>query len=120
MDGRFIVGKTSSASELAPVYDAVVVGSGYGGGVAASRLSRMGFKVAVLEQGRNWQPGDFPNTIKARLKATRISGRFLNLGDPTGLYRLSVGRGLTVLSANGLGGGSLINAGAACRPDLAG
>ncbi len=108
---------TKSASELAPVYDAVVIGSGYGGGVAASRLSRMGYQVAVLEQGRPWQPGEFPTTIKARCMATRISGRHVRLGDPTGLFRLTVGNGLTVLSATGMGGGSLINAGVVRRPD---
>lgn len=102
-----------------PVYDAVVIGSGYGGGVAASRLARMGFRVAVVEQGRKWKPGDFPVTNKARRKTTRLTGRAPNLGDPTGLYYLSVGKGLTVFGASGLGGGSLINAGVVLRPDLA-
>jgi cholesterol oxidase len=105
--------------EALPVYDAVVIGSGYGGGVAASRLSRMGLRVAVLEQGRLWRPGDFPTTAKARLKATRLTGRAPKLGDPTSLYYLSVGKGLTVFGASGLGGGSLINAGVVLRPDLA-
>ena len=104
--------------EAMPVYDAVVIGSGYGGGVAASRLARMGLRVAVLEQGRLWRPGDFPTTAKARRKATRLTGRAPKLGDPAGLYYLSVGKGLTVFGASGLGGGSLINAGVVLRPDL--
>ena len=107
-----------SACQLAPTYDAIVVGSGYGGGVAASRLARMGFSVAVIEQGRAWRPGDFPTTIKARLKAMYVTGKMPNIGDPTGLWRLTVGEGLSVFAATGLGGGSLINAGIALRPDL--
>ena len=104
--------------ELTATYDAVVVGSGYGGGVAASRLARMGFRVAVLEQGRAWRPGDFPTTVNARRKTMRIAGRAPNMGDPTGLYRLTVGKGLTVFAATGLGGGSLINAGVVLRPNF--
>ena len=109
---------TQSAGEAMPVYDAVVIGSGYGGGVAASRLARMGLRVAVLEQGREWRPGDFPTTAKARRKTTRLTGRAPKIGDPAGLYYLSVGRGLTVFGASGLGGGSLINAGVVLRPNL--
>ena len=104
--------------EAMPGYDAVVIGSGYGGGVAASRLARMGLRLAVLEQGRLWRPGDFPTTTKARRKATRLTGRAPKLGDPAGLYYLSIGKGLTVFGASGLGGGSLINAGVVLRPDL--
>ena len=110
---------TKTVGEAAPAYDAVVIGSGYGGGVAASRLARMGLRLAVLEQGRSWRPGDFPTTAKARRKATRLTGRAPKLGDPAGLYYLSVGTGLTVFGASGLGGGSLINAGVVLRPDLA-
>jgi cholesterol oxidase len=109
---------SKAIDEALPVYDAVVIGSGYGGGVAASRLSRMGLRVAVLEQGRLWRPGDFPTTAKARLKTTRLTGRAPKLGDPTSLYYLSVGKGLTVFGASGLGGGSLINAGVVLRPNL--
>ena len=109
---------TNTVGEAMPVYDAIVIGSGYGGGVAASRLARMGLRLAVLEQGRLWRPGDFPITAKARRKATRLTGRAPKLGDPAGLYYLSVGKGLTVFGASGLGGGSLINAGVALRPDL--
>jgi cholesterol oxidase len=115
---RFMAFATITVREALPVYDAVVIGSGYGGGVAASRLARVGLRLAVFEQGRLWRPGDFPITGKARLKALRLTGRAPKLGDPAGLYYLSVGKGLTVFGASGLGGGSLINAGVVLRPDL--
>ncbi len=108
----------NTGGELTAGYDAVVIGSGYGGGVAASRLARMGLRLVVLEQGRHWRPGDFPITAKARRKATRLTGRAPKWGDPAGLFYLSVGKGLTVFGASGLGGGSLINAGVVLRPDL--
>lgn len=108
----------TTVDKAAPIYDAIVVGSGYGGGVAASRLSRMGLKVAVIELGRRWRPGDFPVTATARAKALRLTGLGPKLGSPAGLYYLSVGKGLTVFGASGLGGGSLINAGVVLRPDL--
>ncbi|MDX2201704.1 MAG: GMC oxidoreductase [Hyphomicrobiaceae bacterium] len=107
-----------TAGDAKPAYEAVVVGSGYGGGVAASRLARMGLRVCLLEQGRLWRPGDFPTTIRARCRTTRLTGRVPDIGAATGLYYLSVGRGLTVFGASGLGGGSLINAGVVLRPDL--
>lgn len=37
---------------MRPEYDVVVIGSGYGGGVAASRMARAGKSVAVLEMGK--------------------------------------------------------------------
>lgn len=37
---------------MRPEYDVVVIGSGYGGGVAASRMARAGKTVAVLEIGK--------------------------------------------------------------------
>lgn len=78
----------------------------------------MGYRVAVLEQGRLWHPGDFPTTTKARRKALRISGRKVKLGDPAGLYCITAGNGISVLAATGVGGGSLINAGVTLRPNF--
>lgn len=44
---------------MRPEYDVVVIGSGYGGGVAASRMSRAGKKVAILELGtERWRTYD--------------------------------------------------------------
>ena len=43
-------------------YGVIVVGSGYGASIAASRCSRAGQKVCVLERGKEWLPGSFPES----------------------------------------------------------
>jgi cholesterol oxidase len=42
--------------------DVVVIGSGFGGSVAALRLAEKGYRVAVLEAGRRFAPAEFPRT----------------------------------------------------------
>jgi len=98
-------------------YDAVVIGSGYGGGVAAARLARAGKRVAVLERGREICVGDFPRRFSDLSHDLQLSGRQTQLGSPTGLYDVRLGEDMHVLVGCGLGGGSLINAGVALRPD---
>jgi len=94
-------------------YDAVVVGSGYGGGVAASRLARAGKRVCVLERGREYPTGKFPSKFSEIRNEVMLSG---GAGKP-GLYDVRLGEHMHVLLGCGLGGGSLINAGVALRPD---
>ena len=43
-------------------YDVIVIGSGFGGSVAALRLTEKGYRVAVLEAGRRFEDADFPRT----------------------------------------------------------
>ena len=45
---------SSPQGEIKRAYDVVVVGSGYGGGVAASRLARAGQSVCVIEKGKEF------------------------------------------------------------------
>ena len=59
-------------------YDAVVVGSGYGGSVAACRMSMAGIKVCLIEKGRRWQAQDFPTDALKIMSAVRMENR--NLG----------------------------------------
>jgi cholesterol oxidase len=99
-------------------YDVVVIGSGYGGGVAASRLSRAGLSVCVLERGREIKSGEFKPGAVSNLNATQINGRKIQLGDPANLYDFRTGDDLHVLLGCGLGGGSLINSALALRPEL--
>src|SRR5262245_43392007 len=98
-------------------YDAVVIGSGYGGGVAAARLARAGKRVAVLERGREIPVGAFPRRLSDLRNDLQLSGRQTQLGSPTGLYDVRLGDDIHVLGGCGLGAGSLINAGVALRPD---
>ena len=108
---------TTSPLELQDHYDVVIIGSGYGGGVAASRLARMGLRVCVLEKGRQWRPGDFSKTLKGLLGRSRMAGKIVNLGPLNALFDLRLGKQMHVLSGCGLGGGSLINAGLAFSPE---
>ncbi|KAI1754572.1 glucose-methanol-choline oxidoreductase [Xylaria castorea] len=100
-------------------YDCVVIGSGYGGGVAAARMARAGKRVCVLERGRERWPGEFPTGTGDALDQLHYSGQFVprwlpkkvvHGGDPTGMYHLILGNGQNAVVGNGLGGTSLINA----------
>ena len=53
-DAKDGVGSTGS------LFDAVVIGTGFGGAVAACRLTQAGKNVCVLERGRRYDRGDFP------------------------------------------------------------
>jgi cholesterol oxidase len=43
-----------------PLFDAVVVGTGFGGAVAACRLAQANRKICVLERGRRYEADDLP------------------------------------------------------------
>ncbi len=103
--------------ELKPSYDVAIVGSGYGGGVAASRLARAGRSVCVRERGREFHAGDFGNGWRHAFGELQLTGRRLRLGSPAGLLDFRIGDGMNILAGCGLGGGSLINAAVALRAD---
>lgn len=105
------------ASELKADYDVVVIGSGYGGGVAASRLARCGKRVAVLERGREFLPGDFPDRATAAAGEVQVSGANMRMGSRSALFDVRLGEDVHVLMACGLGGTSLINANVCLTPD---
>ncbi len=107
----------SAHDALKPHYDAVVVGSGYGGGVAASRLARAGKLVAVLERGREVVTGEFPSRFPELKNEMQIHGRKMSSGSETALFDVRIGEDMHVIVGCGLGGGSLVNAGVTLRPD---
>ncbi|GAA0918500.1 FAD-dependent oxidoreductase [Virgisporangium aurantiacum] len=96
-------------------FDVVVIGSGFGGSVAALRLVEKGYRVAVLEAGRRFADDELPET-SWRMR------RFLwapALGC-YGIQRLTLLRGaagkVLVLSGAGVGGGSLVYANTLYEP----
>ena len=91
-----------------PRYDAVVVGTGFGGAVAACRLAQAGIDVAVLERGRRYPPGDFPRHVAGR------DGLLWERG--AGLYDIRPLNDMLVVQAAGYGGGSLVYANVQMRP----
>lgn len=104
-------------SVIKPQYDAVIIGSGYGGGVAASRLARAGKTVAVIERGREFLTGEFPARFPDMRSEMQVSGKSMRVGSESALYDVRLGDDMHVLVGCGLGGGSLVNAGVALRPD---
>ncbi len=102
---------------MRPAYDAVVVGSGYGGGVCAARLAEAGLSVCVIERGREVVTGEFPSRLPELRRELQVNGPRSRSGSATGLYDFRLGSDIHVLVGCGLGGGSLINAAVALRPD---
>jgi cholesterol oxidase len=98
-------------------YTVVVIGSGYGGGIAASRLARAGQSVCVLERGKEFLPGEYPDTELEALPEIQVNLPDQTLGLRTGLYDVRVSDDMNVLVGCGLGGTSLINANVASRPE---
>jgi cholesterol oxidase len=98
-------------------YEVVVVGSGYGGAIAASRVARAGRRVCVLERGREWQPGEYPDTLREAMGQLQVDGPHGRWGSPTGLYDFRMNEEIDVFMGCGLGGTSLVNAGVALPAD---
>ena len=92
-------------------FDVAVIGSGFGGSVAALRLTEKGYKVCVLEAGRRFSDKDFPKT-SWRLR------RFLFLPrlGLKGIQRIHVLPDVLVLAGAGVGGGSLVYANTLYKP----
>ncbi len=92
-------------------YDVLVVGSGFGGSVAALRLTEKGYRVGVLEAGARFADDDFPAT-------SFDTRRFLFRPEVgcLGIQRIDMLRDCMILSGAGVGGGSLVYANTLYEP----
>jgi cholesterol oxidase len=92
-------------------FDVLVIGSGFGGGVSALRLTEKSHRVGVLEAGRRFTADDFPRTnwdLRNYLWAPRLGLR--------GIQRMTLLSDVLVISGSGVGGGSLVYANTLYRP----
>lgn len=92
-------------------YDCVVIGSGFGGSVAALRLAEKGYSTAVLEQGRRVSPADMRAAGKNPLKLFWAPALGLR-----GFFAQTLFRHVTLVRGVGVGGGSLVYAAVLLRP----
>jgi cholesterol oxidase len=100
-----------AAHNSAVVYDAIVVGSGFGGSVAALRLSEKGYRVAVLEMGRRFAREDIAAANKSPLALFWMPG----LGR-RGFFTQRFFRHVNIAGGVGVGGGSLVYAAVLLEP----
>jgi cholesterol oxidase len=98
-------------------YDVVVIGSGYGGAIAASRMARAGRRVCLLERGREYLPGEYPAKPADGLREIQYNTPLGHFGSRLGLFELHINDDMNAMVGCGLGGTSLINANVSLRPD---
>src|ERR1039458_7535949 len=102
----------AAAAPVAEEADAVVIGSGFGGAVAAYRLAQAGLSVILLERGRAYPPDSFPRTPAQMSRAFWDPGAGLY-----GMFDVWHFGGCDSVVSSGLGGGSLIYANVLLRKD---
>lgn len=125
--GRKARSKTSSKNTKPEhsIHEIIIVGSGYGGAVAALRLCEKGIPVTILEMGLNWETSGerFSSMINPGHSAAWLRRRtiapFMNvfrLDKFTGtLDRMDFDH-IKIWMGRGVGGGSLVNGGMAVTP----
>lgn len=92
-------------------YDVAIVGSGFGGSVAAMRLVEKGYRVVVIECGKRFVPENMPKTnwdAKNFYWFPRLGMR--------GMMRMSLLKDVFIVSGSAVGGGSVVYANTLYRP----
>ena len=86
-------------------FDAIVIGSGFGGAICSARLAEAGYRVLILERGRRWDVKDFP-----RKPDDAWTWDHDHPERKHGWFDFRVFPNMTVVQGAGVGGGSLVYA----------
>ncbi len=108
---------SSPLTQLKHHYDVLVVGSGYGGSIAASRMARAGKTVCMFERGAEKQPGEYADTLWKSKDEMQVDSKIGHVGSKTAMLDFHVNDDVSVLRGCGLGGTSLINANVSIAPE---
>ncbi|MFQ6609511.1 MAG: FAD-binding protein, partial [Fidelibacterota bacterium] len=92
-------------------YDVIIIGSGFGGSVSALRMAEKGYRVLVIEKGKQYRTQDFPKSNWNLRKYLWLPSFFLY-----GIQKLTLLKDVLVLSGTGVGGGSLVYANTHLEP----
>jgi len=92
-------------------YDVLIVGSGFGGSVGALRLAEKGYRVGVLEQGREVSTED----LERSMNSPRGLFWMPSLGMK-GIFTQTFFRHVNIVGGVGVGGGSLVYAAVLLEP----
>ena len=95
-------------------YDAVIIGSGFGGSINALRLAQAGTSVLVLDRGRRYRAGEFPRDVT---DVNNVFWRYPGKAESRGLYDVRFLSGVATVVASGVEGGSLVYANVHIRPE---
>jgi cholesterol oxidase len=87
---------------MANSFDYVIIGSGFGGSVAAMRLTEKGYSVLLLEKGKRFKDKDFAKSNWQFWKYLWLPALRAH-----GILQISILKGVMVLHGAGVGGGSL-------------
>ena len=92
-------------------YDFAIIGSGFGGSVAALRIAEKGYRVAVIEQGSRVTPLDMEEASKSIRKLFWMPSLGLK-----GFFTQDFFRHVNIVGGVGVGGGSIVYAAVLLRP----
>ena len=122
-------GKTFDLKIMKENVENLIIGTGYGGAVAALRLTEAGHKVMMLEMGLDWEKDDgkykpFSNLITPKSNSTWLNKKtqapMMNMAifskKFTGVLARLDFKNVNVYGGRGVGGGSLVNGGMAVQP----
>ncbi len=121
----FTIGLTATAARADEPIPALVIGSGFGGSVAALRLAQAGVPTVVIERGRRWPIVASQDTFATYAKPDGRSAWFRtttpvytpqSIDRYAGILDLVTGKGINVLNGVGVGGGSLAYAAVTYQP----